>query len=589
VLIVAIYTAIWFVADAGLSGLDKFKPKLGLDLEGGTSVILQPRAADKSSGSVTSEAIDQAVSILRKRVDSFGVSEAEVTRQGTGSNQTIVISIPGEENQQLLETATKTAQLRFRQVLASAAGTPTVAPTATPSGAATPSGTATPSSSPSASPSASAPAGATASSAPSATNNGRAVPRALQTATPTPTPSSGAPSPSATPSPTTTQAPSASAVVTSTDQIPAELLAQFEALDCSKPENLRGTGSTDPVGQPLVTCSDDGQAKYILGDAKLVGTDVKSAEAGLEQTAQGVTTGSWEVRLGFTGSGTSKFGNLTTAVTTLTPPLNQVAIVLDGLVVSAPSINEPITGGQAQITGGFTQQEATDLANVLKYGALPLSFDAGQVQNVSPTLGSDQLRAGLLAGAIGLALVVLYSLLYYRGLGIVTVLSLIVAGILNYGIVVLLGYQIGFRLSLAGVAGLIVAIGITADSFIVYFERLRDEVREGRTLRVAVETGWARARRTIISADVVSFLAAVVLYVLSIGSVRGFAFTLGLTTVIDVLVVFLFTKPLMTIFARTKFYGQGHRFSGLDPRRLGATKPLVAQPRRRPVAASKEA
>jgi preprotein translocase subunit SecD len=426
---------------------------------------------------------------------------------------------------------------------------------------------------------------------PTATSNQRAIPRALQTATPTPTPSPTAatPPPAATPTPVPVPRTANTGVITSQDQIPPDLAQPFAELDCTKPENLRGTRGRDPADQALVTCSDDGTTKYILGAAQLVGTDVSDASAGLEQDAQGNVVGTgWEVRLDFTGSGTNKFSTLTTTVTTLTPPLNQVAIVLDGLVVSAPSINEPITGGQAQITGGFTQKEATDLANVLKYGALPLAFDQGQVQNISPTLGSDQLRGGVIAGLLGLALVVIYSLLYYRGLGIVTVLSLAVAGILNYGFVVLLGYQIGFRLSLAGVAGLIVAIGITADSFVVYFERIRDEVRDGKSLRVAVETGWVRAQRTIISADVVSLLAAAVLYVLSVGSVRGFAFTLGLTTLIDVVVVFLFTKPLMTLFARTKFYGQGHPLSGLDPRRLGSKKAVPA-PSRRPVAAAKEA
>jgi preprotein translocase subunit SecD len=215
---------------------------------------------------------------------------------------------------------------------------------------------------------------------------------------------------------------------------------------------------------------------------------------------------------------------------------------------------------------------------VLKYGALPLTFDPGSVEEISATLGGDQLRAGLIAGGIGLFLVVLYSLLYYRGLGLVTIASLCISALLTYGFVVLLGWQIGFRLSLAGVAGLIVAIGITADSFIVFFERLRDEMREGRTLRVAVESGWARARRTILAADFVSFLAALILYILSAGGVRGFAFTLGLTTLLDIVVVFLFTKPLVTMLARTKFYGQGHRLSGLDPERLGSTRRTMLTP-----------
>jgi preprotein translocase subunit SecD len=330
----------------------------------------------------------------------------------------------------------------------------------------------------------------------------------------------------------------------------------------------------------MVACSQDGQYKYLLAPAAVVGTDLSGADAGLEQTGGqgGGTTGRWLVQLTFNSDGAKKFADVTTKLSQQPSPTNQFAIVLDGQVVSAPQVNEPIPGGNAQITGNFNQTDATSLANVLKYGALPLSFQPGDVQEISPTLGSDQLSAGLLAGAIGLLLVVLYSLLYYRGLGLVSIFSLVVSAVITYGIVVLLGERIGFRLSLAGVAGLIVAIGITADSFIVYFERLRDELREGRTLRVAVESGWQRARRTILAADFVSFLAAVVLYVLSVGSVRGFAFTLGLTTLIDVLVVFLFTKPLVTLMTRTKFFRDGHPMSGLDPRRIGGKVRTAATP-----------
>jgi preprotein translocase subunit SecD len=241
--------------------------------------------------------------------------------------------------------------------------------------------------------------------------------------------------------------------------------------------------------------------------------------------------------------------------------------------LSAPAVNQgAITGGQAQITGSFTQNDADTLATVLNYGALPLKFDVSQVSIVSPTLGGHELSGGLLAGAVGLVLVFLYVIFYYRGLSSVAISSLLIAAGLTYASAVLLGPLMGFTLSLAGVAGLIVAIGITADSFVVFFERLRDEVREGRTLRTAVEHGWTRARRTIVASDFVSFLAAAVLYLMSIGSVKGFAFTLGLTTVIDIFVVFLFTKPLITLLARTEFFGGGHKWSGLDPDRLGGTR-----------------
>jgi preprotein translocase subunit SecD len=265
---------------------------------------------------------------------------------------------------------------------------------------------------------------------------------------------------------------------------------------------------------------------------------------------------------------------------------------LDGVSISAPSVNEPIAGGRAEISGNFTQKSATELANVLKYGALPLAFDVSEVNNVSATLGGDQLRAGIIAGIIGLMLVIGYCFLYYRGLGIVVVASLGIAGILTYASMVLLGSSVGFALNLPGIAGAIVAIGITADSFVIFFERIRDEVREGRSLRTAVETGWRRARQTILIADTVTMLSALVLFVLAIGSVRGFAFTLGLTTLIDVVVVFLFTKPLMTLLARTKFFGGGHKFSGLDPEHLGVQALPGSRSRRpavrRPAAVSQE-
>jgi len=373
-------------------------------------------------------------------------------------------------------------------------------------------------------------------------------------------------------------------------EITPELQQQFAQLDCSDPERvrqqIRRTNADDP-DKPLVTCSDDGVEKYVLGPAEVLGTDVKTASADLGVNSQGVPTGGWVVNLEFTGEGKKKFADVTRRLFSEQGDLNRFAIVLDGLSVSAPTTQAVITNGQAEISGSFTQAQARDLANVLKFGALPLTFDPSDVQEISATLGGDQLRAGIIAGLIGLALVVVYSLLYYRGLGLVTIASLAVAGVLNYGAVVLLGWQIGFRLSLAGVAGLIVAIGITADSFVVFFERLRDEMRDGKTLRVAVESGWVRARRTIIAADFVSILAALVLYFLSVGGVRGFAFALGLTTIVDLIVVLLFTKPLVTLLARTKFFGGGHPLSGLDPAHLGTPRRTITTPatgRRRPVA-----
>ncbi len=562
--IVAIFGLIWVAAPDRvgkdeLTLADTYQPRLGLDLEGGTSVILTPRRA-QGSGSVPQDSLDQAVTIIRSRVDSFGVAESEVTTAGDN----IVISIPGKQDKNILATVQQTAQLRFRPVLLAAAGAPIALPSASPSPTA--SGSASASPSPSASPSESA--------------NNAVVPQALRKA------GSASPSPSATATGTATPDPVPSPTPTTGSDgaggVTAALQQKFAELDCADPaavrQDLRREGGDKPK-QPLVTCSEDGSEKYLLGPAEVLGTDVKSASAGLDTNQQGIATGGWIVQLDFTGEGKKKFADTTRRLSALTDPQNRFGIVLDGLAVSAPGLNDgPILGGQAQITGNFSQSEASGLANVLKYGALPLTFDAGEVQEVSATLGGDQLTAGVIAGIIGLVLVVVYSLLYYRGLGLVTVASLLASAAMTYGLVVLLGWQIGFRLSLAGIAGLIVAIGITADSFVVYFERLRDEVREGKSLRVAVETGWVRARRTILAADFVSFLAAVVLYVLSVGGVRGFAFTLGLTTLVDIVIVFLFTKPLVTMLARTSFFGQGHKMSGLDPERLGATRRTLLTP-----------
>jgi preprotein translocase subunit SecD len=456
--------------------------QLGLDLRGGTSVTLQPRIAPGEEGSVTSEAIDQAVSIIRQRVDSLGVVESEVTAQGSGTNRQIVISVPGDTGRRVVDLVGQTAELRFRQVLASGSGIPTTADAAA-------------------------------------------------------TPAAG---------------------------VSAEDNAKFATLDCTKPENLQGNGADDAAAV-LVTCDRAGGTKYILAPAEVLGRQISKASAGLDTQAGSA----WFVSLTFDNEGTSAFGALTARVTSLPEPTNQVAIVLDGLVVSSPRINEAIPSGNAQITGSFTQLEAQDLANVLKYGALPLAFDRGEVQQVSPTLGADQLNAGVLAAGLGMLLVVIFTLLYYRALGLVTVGSLAVAAVMLYTLILLMGNWIGFTLTLAGIAGAITAIGVTADSFIVYFERVKDEMREGRSLRTAAETGWVRARRTILIADFVSLIAAVLLYIFSVGGVRGFAFTLGLTTIIDLIIIFLFTKPALVLISRVKFFNSGHPLSGFSPKSLG--------------------
>ena len=331
----------------------------------------------------------------------------------------------------------------------------------------------------------------------------------------------------------------------------------------------------DVADQPLLACDQSG-TKYLLGPAVIEGTQLDDASAGIPQNQA-----EWVVNLDFNGEATSTFATVSQQ---LFNNGGRFAIVLDGVVLSAPGVDEPILNGQAQISGNFTQESAQSLANSLKYGALPLSFRTESVSEEGPELAADQLRAGLLAGIVGLLLVVGYCLLYYRGLGLVVIASLLVAGAMTYAAVLLLSAWIGFTLTLPGIAGLIVAVGITADSFIVYFERLRDEVRDGKTLRSAVEAGWARARMTILAADAVAILAALVLFIFAIGVVKGFAFALGLTTLIDVFIVFFFTKPVVTLLARTDFFGRGHPLSGLDAKHLGVSRLPALRGRRRPVA-----
>lgn len=456
---------------------------LGLDLRGGTSVTLQPKVKPGEEGTITAEAIDQAVNIIRQRVDGVGVAESEVAAQGTGVNRQIVISVPGENGRRIIDLVGQTAELRFRQVLietGSGAGSNQLDDASLPPG------------------------------------------------------------------------------------ISADVAERFRTLDCSLAEE-RGGGVLDDPNQPVAVCDRDGFLKYLLAPAQVLGTDVSGAQAIFDAT----TTLGWYVSLDFSSEGGRKFAQVTSEVVNLPSPQNQLAIVLDGLVVSAPRINETISGGQAQITGNFTQLEAQDLANVLKYGSLPLAFERGEVQQISPTLGAEQLDAGLLAGIIGLLLVLAYSLFYYRALGVVAAGSLVIAAFILIVSFMLLGDWIGYTLTLAGIAGAIVSIGVTADSFIVYFERLRDELREGRSLKTAVETAWIRARRTVIVSDVVSIIAAVLLYIFAVGGVRGFAFTLGLSTLIDLIVIFFFSKPLVVVLARMKYFQDGKKFSGLSPKNLG--------------------
>lgn len=551
------------------------KPRLGIDLAGGVSITLT--AKSDQAGAVNKTNMNTAVSIINQRVNGLGVSEAEVQTQGDNH---IIVNIPkGTDPKQAQEQVGTTAQLYFRQVLAEQANppaaktppakpTPSATPSATPSGkpGTKPTGTATPKSTPSTK--------ATPSS--SATTQGRAVTDGLKA------------DPAKAPTPTPT--PSAPPAGTLDSTIPADLQAKFTALDCNDPKQRLAANQGVKPENKVVGCGERGDGKdkiwykYALGPAVLDGKDVSKASAKFDTTSGN----GWVVDLSFTGGGAKKFTKVTTQLAAQQPPLNQFAIDLDGNVVSAPSVSQALPGGSATIFGSFTQTSATNLSNVLSYGSLPLSFDISDVTTVSAALGGEQLRGGLIAGAVGLALVVLYMLAYYRGLGLVAIVSLLVSAALTYTLMSLLGPAIGFALNLPAVCGAIVAIGITADSFIVFFERIRDELREGRSLQPAVARGWPRARRTILVSDFVSFLAAAVLFAVTVGKVQGFAFTLGLTTLLDVVVVFLFTKPLMTILARNKFFAEGHKWSGLDPKGLGVQAP-IRRVRRRTSTETKEA
>jgi preprotein translocase subunit SecD len=308
-----------------------------------------------------------------------------------------------------------------------------------------------------------------------------------------------------------------------------------------------------------------------LGPVEVEGANISDASNGTVQSSTGASTNTWAVNLDFNETGSQAFADVTQRLFPLTAPRNQFAITLDGYVITAPATQAVITGGSAQITGNFDRDSSKVLADQLKYGSLPIGFEVQSQENISASLGSEQLTNGVIAAIIGMILVVGYSVFQYRGLAIVTLGSLIVFAILVYLVVALLSWRQGFRLSLAGVTGLIVSIGITVDSFIVFFERVRDEIREGRSLETAVENGWRKGIRTILASDMVSFTAAVTLFLLTVGNVRGFAFTLGLTTLIDLVVVVLFTYPMLQLLARTRFFSSGHPWSGFDSKSLKAS------------------
>ena len=492
------------LALAGIIGLGAvtgsgatFAPKLALDLQGGTQIILSPLLEDGET--VSEEQLAQAVEIIRQRVDAAGVSEASIKTQG---NSNIIVEIPGTPDENTLKLIRSSAKLEFRPVILASQG------------------------------------------ATAATGETGASPEPV--------------APSAEPTD-----------ASDSNWVSAEIRAAYDALDCSTA--FRQPGQVDDPSVPLVTCDTSGYEKYVLGPVEIEGANIEDANAGTITTSTGASTNTWAVNLDFDATGTKQFADVTGRLFPQAEPKNRFAVTLDGYVITAPTTNAVISNGSAQITGSFDKNSSKALADSLKYGSLPIGFEVQSQENISATLGSEQLTSGLLAGAIGLLLVIIYSVFQYRGLAIVTVGSLAVAAILVYLVITLLSWRQGYRLSLAGVAGLIVAIGITADSFIVYFERVRDELRDGRSLGAAVEQGWNRAFRTIIVSGSVSLLAAVVLYLLTVGNVRGFAFTLGLTTLIDLGVAMIFTHPILQLLAKVSFFSSGHPWSGFDAKNLGVT------------------
>jgi preprotein translocase subunit SecD len=534
---------IFFMSVAVLYGLaalgGDWKPRLGLDLEGGTRITLTA-----TNASLSASKLEQARGIIDARVNGSGVAEAEVTTQG---NKNIIVEIPGKNSKNLVDAVKRTAQLRFRIV---ATGSPQQGRLVT----STPSATTSPTASPS--------TGSTATPKASATPKPRVAPRFARDAT-TPTPT---PTPTATPAATPTAAPQTTKGASINDPIAwsqnpgDEWSAKLAAATCPAAGAEPPPIADDP-DKPLVTCNSDG-AKFLLSKSVIEGTQLKTASYGTPQNGVG-----WAVNLKFKGSARKTFADTTRA---LYNNGGQFAIVLDGQVISYAGVTTPILDGNAEITGSFTESEARSLSTSLKYGALPIRFAPDpSVEVIGPSLAGDQLSAGVYAGIFGLAIVMLYCLLYYRGLGLVVIASLVIAAVITYATVLVLAKAAGFTLTLPGIAGLIVAVGITADSFIVYFERMRDEMRDGKSMRVAVEAGWVRARNTCLAADAVSLLAAVVLYTFAIGVVRGFAFALGISTLIDVIVFFWFTKPMVTLLARRTFFNSGSRFSGLSPETLG--------------------
>ncbi|WP_280459181.1 protein translocase subunit SecD [Nocardia carnea] len=550
VLVAAIYALVFFTGDKSPT------PKLGIDLQGGTRVTLTARTPDGNRPS--QDSLNKAQQIIENRVNGLGVSGSEVVIDGDN----LVITVPGDDSQQARTLAT-TAKLYIRPVLQAvpAPGSPqaqqqpgqptapAVPPAPAPAPDTPPAGdgaTDVPEQPAPETPAAAAPVPAEDLEVRPAQAPGTPAPEPPPATEPAPAPAPGEPAPadqSLSPQEQAQQEIEAAKTLRqSTD--PAMQQLAMSTMDCAAADPLAGN---DDPNLPLVTCSTDGTEVFLLDKSRIDGQEIADATSGFntEQSRH-------EINLEFKSGGSDAWAALTGEYVQ-----QRVAFVLDSQVVSAPVVQQgPQLGGRTQISGNFTASSAQDLANTLKYGSLPLSFETSEAETVSATLGFSSLQAGLIAGAVGLAVVLLYCLIYYRMLGFLTALSLIGSGIAVYGIMVLLGRWIGFTLDLAGIAGLIIGIGMTADSFVVFFERIKDEIREGRSFRSAVPRGWQRARKTILSGNAVSFIAAAVLYVLAVGQVRGFAFTLGLTTILDVVVVFLVTAPLVQLAARSAFWAK---------------------------------
>jgi preprotein translocase subunit SecD len=601
ILLIGVYLLVF------LTGSKRADPKLGIDLQGGTRVTLTARTPDGSRP--TRQALSQAQQIISARVNGLGVSGSEVIVDGDN----LVITVPGKDSSEARNLG-QTARLYIRPVIQElpVESGPAPGPQGLPGphprprlplggqpggpipggpvpggglpGAPVPGGPVPGGRAP-------APGAHPGGPAPGGNPGGGPLPGAGGQAGDLPMPGElplpGEPAPAAQPrpypldpppkptQPTATPAPppaSPAAPVQAGPPDPRMALAeriakqrqwrqstnqgvQFVALQvmarqCNQEDILAGN---DDPNLPLVTCNTQHNEVYLLAPSIISGDQIANASSGMNQQTAGNV-----VDLQFKSAAANTWADFTAAHIG-----TQTAFVLDSQVVSAPRIEEAIPGGRTQIHGDFTQAQARELANVLKYGSLPLSFESSEAQTVSATLGLTSLRAGMIAGGIGLVLVLLYSLMYYRVLGLLTALSLVASGAMVFAILVLLGRYINYTLDLAGIAGLIIGIGTTADSFVVFFERIKDEIREGRTFRSAVPRGWARARKTIVSGNAVTFLAAAVLYVLAIGQVKGFAFTLGLTTILDIVVVFLVTWPLVylasksTRMAKPAFNGLG--------------------------------